>query len=179
MTGIGLQEWHNETCCCCLVAKLCPTHCDPMDCIYSPPGSSVHGIFQAQVLEWVSISFSRGSSQPRDQTRISCIASGFLPLRQLGSPYQIVSLLNPLVNTLPAGKLIASRNREPFVVFPLAFQQQLRSDHFSAVQLPAQICQPHCSGKQMKMERRLVDRQVWRSEMADWSQWSEENKFHQ
>ena len=40
----------------------------------SPPGSSVHGIFQARVLEWVAISFSRGSSQPRDQTQVSCIA---------------------------------------------------------------------------------------------------------
>ena len=46
------------------VAQSCPTLCDPMDC--SPPGSSVHGIFQARVLEWVAISFSRGSSQPRD-----------------------------------------------------------------------------------------------------------------
>ena len=45
------------------VAQLCPTLCDPMDC--SPPGSSIHGIFQARVLEWVAISFSRGSSQPR------------------------------------------------------------------------------------------------------------------
>ena len=46
------------------VAQSCPTLCDPIDC--SPPGSSVHGIFQARVLEWVAISFSRGSSQPRD-----------------------------------------------------------------------------------------------------------------
>ena len=44
--------------------KSCPTLCDPMEC--SLPGSSVHGIFQARVLEWVAISFSRGSSQPRD-----------------------------------------------------------------------------------------------------------------
>ena len=52
----------------CEVAQLCLTLCDPMDC--SLPGSSVHGIFQAVVLEWIVISFSRGSSQPRDQTRI-------------------------------------------------------------------------------------------------------------
>ena len=45
------------------VAQSCPTLCDPMDC--SPPGSSVHGIFQARGLEWIAISFSRGSSQPR------------------------------------------------------------------------------------------------------------------
>ena len=46
------------------VVQLCPTLCNPMD--YSPPGSSVHGIFQARVLEWVAISFSRGSFRPRD-----------------------------------------------------------------------------------------------------------------
>ena len=48
----------------------CSTLCDPMDC--SPPGSSTHGLFQARILEWVAISFSRGSSQPRDQTWVSC-----------------------------------------------------------------------------------------------------------
>ncbi|MES6266278.1 hypothetical protein U6R57_12305, partial [Cutibacterium acnes] len=57
------------------VAQSCPTLCDPMDC--SPPGSSVHGILQARILEWVAISFSRGSSQPRDQTQVSHIAGGF------------------------------------------------------------------------------------------------------
>ena len=45
--------------------------CDSMDC--SPPGSSVHGIVQASLLEWVAISFSRGSSRPRDRTLVSCI----------------------------------------------------------------------------------------------------------
>ena len=53
------------------VAQSCLTLCDPMDC--SLPGSSLHGILQATVLEWVAISFSRGSSQPRDRTRVSCI----------------------------------------------------------------------------------------------------------
>ena len=45
--------------------------CDPVDC--SLPDSSAHGILQARILEWVAISFSRGSSQPRDQTRVSHI----------------------------------------------------------------------------------------------------------
>ena len=54
------------------VTQLCLTLCDPMDC--SPPGSSVHGILQARILEWVAISFSRGSSQPSDRTQVSCIA---------------------------------------------------------------------------------------------------------
>ena len=54
------------------VAQSCPALCDPMDC--SPPGSSIHGIFQARVLEWVAISFSRGSSWPRDRTWVSSTA---------------------------------------------------------------------------------------------------------
>ena len=48
------------------VAQLCPILCNPMGC--SVPGSTIHGIFQARVLEWVAISFSRGSSRPRDPT---------------------------------------------------------------------------------------------------------------
>ena len=54
------------------VTQWCPTLCDPMD--YSLPGSSIHRIFQARVLEWVAISFYRGSSQSRDWTWVSHIA---------------------------------------------------------------------------------------------------------
>ena len=56
----------------CSVAQLCPTLCNPMDC--SPPGSSVYGIFQERILEWVTISSSRGSSQPRDRTLVTCVS---------------------------------------------------------------------------------------------------------
>ena len=56
------------------VIQLCVTLCNPMD--YSMPGSSVHGILQARILEWVAIPFSRESSPPRDQLRVSCIAGG-------------------------------------------------------------------------------------------------------
>ena len=55
------------------VTQLCPTLCDPMAC-------TVHGILQARIREWVSFPFSRGSSQPRDQTRVSCIAGRLYPL---------------------------------------------------------------------------------------------------
>ena len=55
-----------------MLVQLCPTLCNPMD--GSLPGSSDHGIFQARILEWVAISSSRGSSRPRDQTRISCVS---------------------------------------------------------------------------------------------------------
>ena len=54
------------------VAQSCLTLCDPMDC--SLPGSSLHRILQARILEWVAISFSRGSSRLRDRTQISCTA---------------------------------------------------------------------------------------------------------
>ena len=58
-----------------LVAQACPTLCNPMD--YSPPGSSVHGILQARKLKWIAMPSSRGSSQPRDWTRVSCPARRF------------------------------------------------------------------------------------------------------
>ena len=66
-----------------LVAQLCPTLCDPMDC--SSPSSSVHEIFQTMILEWVSISFSRGSFQPRDRTQVSCTAGRFFTECALGT----------------------------------------------------------------------------------------------
>ena len=58
--------------------------CDLMD--WSPPDSSVHGILQARTLEWVAISFSRGSSRPRDRTRVYCIASRFYQLSHQAWP---------------------------------------------------------------------------------------------
>ena len=61
-----------------LVCQLCPTLCNPVDC--SPSGSSINGISQARILEWVAISFSGGSSQPRDPTWVSCIAGGFFTI---------------------------------------------------------------------------------------------------
>ena len=70
--------------CCCLVTKSCLRHWDPVDCIMS--GSSVSGIFQARILKWVAISFSRGSSRPMDRTWVDgCLAGGFFttePIRQ-------------------------------------------------------------------------------------------------
>ena len=59
----------------CLVAQSCLTLCNPTDC--SPTGSSIHGILQATILEWVAMPSSRGSSQPRDRTQVSHIARRF------------------------------------------------------------------------------------------------------
>ena len=60
------------------VAQSYPTLCYPMDC--SLPGSTVHGIFQARILEWVAISFSRRSSWPRDRTWVSCVVGRCFPI---------------------------------------------------------------------------------------------------
>ena len=83
---ISTVEWLSYTfcCCCCLVAQSCPILCNPTDC--SPPGSSVHGILQARILEWVTIPFSRGSSWLRDQTWVSCIADRFFTTVPPGKP---------------------------------------------------------------------------------------------
>ena len=61
-----------------LIDQLCPTLWGSMDC--SSPGSSVHGILRARILEWVAIPFSRGSSWPRDQTWVFCIANIFFTI---------------------------------------------------------------------------------------------------
>ena len=63
---------------------VCLTLCDPKDC--NPPGSSVHGISGGRILEWVAISFSKGSSWPRDRTLISCIAGRFFTTEPPGKP---------------------------------------------------------------------------------------------
>ena len=74
-------------CCVCLVPQSL-TLCGPMNC--SPSSSSIRGIFQARILEWVAISSSRRSFRPRDQTSISCSLLhwqvGSLPLSHVGSP---------------------------------------------------------------------------------------------
>ena len=66
----------TDTCVHAQSLQLCPVLCDPMD--RSPTGSSVHGILQARILEWVAISSSKGSSQPRDRTCVSCLGRRIL-----------------------------------------------------------------------------------------------------
>ena len=104
-----------------LVAKLCPTLCDPVDCCL--PGSSVHGIFQARILDWVAISFSGGTSWPRDQTQVTCLAGSLQDCRQIlyrlshqGSP--ITHIYPPLILTWflkqsPAFGLVLLQQKHP------------------------------------------------------------------
>ena len=70
----------------------CPTLWDPMDC--GSPGSSVHGILQARILEWVTMSSSRGSPQARDQTHVSCTSRSWIvyQLSHLGSLRSLYAL---------------------------------------------------------------------------------------
>ena len=67
-----------------LVTQSCLTLCDPVD--YSPPGSFVHGILLARVLEWVAIPFSRGSSWPSNRSWVSCITGRFFTIWAIGKP---------------------------------------------------------------------------------------------
>ena len=73
--GLHYTKWKKWSESEMVVAQLCLTLCDPMDC--SLLGSSVYGISQARILEWVFIHFSRGSFRSRDQTQVSCSAGGF------------------------------------------------------------------------------------------------------
>ena len=75
-----LARWFSPSISCvlCVVTQSCLTLWNPTDC--SPPGSSVHGILQARILEWVAMPSSRGSSQPSDQTQVSHIAGRFFTI---------------------------------------------------------------------------------------------------
>ena len=87
-TGISITSMLS------LAAQSCPTLCDPMGC--SPLGSSVHGILQVRILEWVAMPSSRGSSQPRDQNHVSRITGDSLS-EQPGKPkYTVVGSLSLL-----------------------------------------------------------------------------------
>ena len=94
---ISLMTWEVK-------CQLCPPLCDPMDC--SPPDSSVHGIFQARVLGWVALPFSKVSSQLRGWNQVSCIAGG---LSQAEGEHKRRS-----TNPIWSQRQHASRKREPW-----------------------------------------------------------------
>ena len=80
-----------------LVIQACPTLCDPMDC--SLQGSSVYGILQARILEGVAIPFSRVSSQPRNQTRVSRVVGRFLTVQATReAPNSLQTYFNLIMN---------------------------------------------------------------------------------
>ena len=83
------ERERERVCVCVCVSQSCPTlWTRPMDC--SPPGSSIHGILQARIREWVAIPLSRGSSRPEDGVRVSCITGGFFyRLSHQGNPKRV------------------------------------------------------------------------------------------
>ena len=122
------------------------TLCDPMD--YNPPGSSIQGIFQARILEWVAISFSRGSSRPRDQTDISwvsCTAGRFFTCEPPASLK--LSECNSETSVSPerflvekkVGWLMCRESLKSHCIRSLAFQQWTVVHHPPSLLLPLQF----------------------------------------
>ena len=81
----GMEARKGNYLAACVCAQLCPALCDPLNC--SPPGSSVHGIILTRILEWVVISFSRGSSQPGTELESPALAGGFFTAGPPGKPW--------------------------------------------------------------------------------------------
>ena len=107
--------------------ELCPTLCDPMDC--SPPCSSVHGIPQVRILQWVAMPSSRGSSWPRDQITVSVspvLAGRFLTIEPSGKPLRTVCL-HKLLRIL-LGTVSITNSYLPFWLHP-SLSPQLQAHH--------------------------------------------------
>ena len=98
-----------------LVAQLCLTLCDPVDC--NLPGISVHGILQARILEWVAIPFSRGCSQPRDWIHISCIGRQVLHTEPPGKPHSCLEVVS--YNAISALSVVIASF--PFIVLYIVY----------------------------------------------------------
>ena len=136
------------------VAQSCLTLCNPVDC--SPPGSSVHGILQARILEWVAISFSRGSSWPRVQTWVSHIAADALTSEPQGKPrlwtiLQIYGFQNCMVVAQKETQRSAEQTREyntvkkSMLVFPINLWKRSQ-EYMMQKRLVSLI---NCAGKKM------------------------------
>ena len=116
-----MAEWRVSE-----VAQSCLTRWDPVDC--SPPGSSVHGILQARILEWVVISFSRGSSWPRDRTQVSRIVGRFFnvlatresPLQPGHKPLHTTKAKGPMWASSPLRQSLAQVDRDALCAHPLS-----------------------------------------------------------
>ena len=120
------------------VTQSCPTLCDPMDCI-------VHGILQARILEWVAFPFSRGSSQPRDQTQVSRTACEILyQLSHKGSPRILEWVTYPLSSgsSRPRNRTRISCIADRFFTKWTIRKTQMELSHliFCILQLPRPYC---------------------------------------
>ena len=132
------------------VAQSCPTLCNPMDC--SPPGSSVHAILQARILEWVAISFSSGSFRPRDWTQVSHIAGRCFNLWATREAHMKCLLLLSHFSCvrLCATPLTAAHQASPSMGFS-------RQEHWSGLPFPSPY---KMSRKDKSIETEGTDRTV-------------------
>ena len=135
-----------------LVNQSCLTLCDPMG--YSPPDSCIHGIVQARILEWLDISFSRGSSQPRDQTQVSLTASRLFTIKAtLGSHFLLPKDHPHMVMTSHGWPITL-----PSVPSPLLLQESLTwggwQPKFWGKTHPLV---PRCSGSRRNLESKTHD----------------------
>ena len=106
----------------------CLTLCEPMDCNMS--GSSVHGIFQARILEQVAISFSRGSSWPRNWTQVFCIAGRFFTSRATGEAHLYFSVISNLPKS-PTQLCLTIKKKST-----ISFQNKGWTPYFSSANQP-------------------------------------------
>ena len=115
-----------------LVTQSCPILSDPVDC--SPPGS-LHGIFQARILEWIAISFSRWSSWPRDWTQVSCIVGRFFTL--WATQIFIVIILNSEVfqTCWPGGSVTWILNKHFLLQNSRSWLLQMHQQNYERVEL--------------------------------------------
>ena len=107
------------------------TLCDPMDC--SPPGSSVHGILQERILEWVAVPFSRGSFQPRDQTQVLATMeaqeAAYLKVAGEQEHWFSVRTRSPHLNCVPACYQMPIWKQQCRELPPSPFQERSRISH--------------------------------------------------
>ena len=149
------MSWYQEQClkcvciCVCLVTQSCPTLCDPVE--KGLPSSSVHGILQTRILEWVAISFSRGSSRPKNRNDVSfCLLHwqvDSLPLCHLGTPLK---------------QNISSLSR----VFYLMLVTLLTSVCHSCCKIQFIICKECC----IQLPRQFFDENIWETKYVPYGQ---------
>ena len=120
----------------------------------SLPGSSVHGIFQAIVLEWIAISFSRGSSQPRDQTLVSHIAGGFFTSWATGQAENILDTSKLFQNSpnqasticetvnFQMFKLVLEKAEEPEIKLPTSTGSSKKQESSRRTSISALLAMP-------------------------------------
>ena len=139
--------------CCCLVAKSCPTLCDPMDC--NPRGSSDHRIFQARILEWVAISFCRGSSPARVKHASSALADRFFT--SISSTTHFIPLIYNIISNLPGHTQSNFLNSQATKKQPASRQCSLSPKSLPTnTHLPTSITALHCPGRLKTFTSQIV-----------------------